>query len=389
MKVSPRNIYPFFFVSAAIIPASPIFSYYTDFSSPQLYMVFFGLTVCTVLIARNSINSKYLLLSVFLVITLLIESVYWQDSEIAIWGKYLISSILLVGLLSKEGCIKIVNNSYYGLSLMAIFGIIAQIYVLSGGDALLVISNPDGRSAYLFPGTMTNWWLGSFIRPAGTFDEPGSFAFYLAIILAARVIIKKQGRSDIYIATLALSTLSVAYFLFYLLYLFQSGLGYLAKFLLGVAILTLIIPGAYNYSSLLVERFEIVDGSFKGNNRNDLIHNSLNIVKNGNLLFGTMKECMVKSEICVDAYGSYGANPLTLQAAGGIIFSLPYYALILFFLYKASIVKRLRYIVIGLLIVFFVKPYIYSLAYSLIMMLLIRLLMIKMEPHGKYNYSNS
>lgn len=67
-------------------------------------------------------------------------------------------------------------------------------------------TNPDGRLNYVYYLTFSNYRIGSFIRPAFIFDEPGAFATIIGLWVLLAYSLKKFDGIVLAITALGLIT---------------------------------------------------------------------------------------------------------------------------------------------------------------------------------------
>jgi len=215
--------------------------------------------------------------------------------------------------------------------LVSIGAAVGLIYALQGGEALMVISNPDGRSNYLYLTTMTNWKLGNVIRPSGIFDEPGALSFVICYTCACRHILNLPRKKTWVLLFLGFSTLSMAHAIYFFFHLISEKLDFrrmlrqLPVFFVVVIVLLLNESIRSVFYDFLVKRFAFTGSGFTGDNRTVLISNAFSYLDLRSFFWGLDSSCIADVVVCNSRYDSFGENPLSLLVLTGIGPSLPYY----------------------------------------------------------------
>lgn len=188
-----------------------------------------------------------------------------------------------------------------------------------------------GRSFFMGLTSTNSMYVGSggFIRYSGFFDEPGSYALYASFGLIINKLSYDLKKVEIALSILPLFTLSLAFFVFIVLYHILFNLK--GKFIFTFIFFTLILGLSFVYlksnpESILYEqtigRFEADNSKgFKGNNR------ALSQAKSkelflSNILFGNGLNTQSS------------ANLYAVLAKHGIIGSLFYYTFLIYFIFN-------------------------------------------------------
>ena len=211
------------------------------------------------------------------------------------------------------------------LSAFAVFAVVMSIigfaYAWFGGQPLLSIENGDGRENALYLTTMTNFWVGTVIRPSFIYDEPGAFSFALCAIVAMREMLGRPARLSWLVLLGGLITLSITHMLILALYMLWR-LGFARSALIAAVVA---VAGAISLSSVggdelgfVADRFTVDDGKLSGDNRSDQISNFLNVVNPEILLVGDV-ECQKRPERACEEHGDISSSPVTPVYRGGLL----------------------------------------------------------------------
>ena len=210
------------------------------------------------------------------------------------------------------------------MSAFASIGVIACIigfaYAWFGGQPVLSIENNDGRENALYLTTMTNFWVGTVIRPSFIYDEPGAFSFVVCAVVVMREMLGRPARLSWLLMLGGLITLSLTHMLILLLFLGQR-LGWARSAIVGAVLLA----GAMSLANLVgdelgfvAERFTVDDGKLSGDNRSNQIGNFMDIVNPEILLVGDV-ECQKRPERMCEEHGDISSSPVTPVYRGGLL----------------------------------------------------------------------
>jgi hypothetical protein len=199
-----------------------------------------------------------------------------------------------------------------------VLSIVGFIYAFTGGEPLLSIANPDGRENFLYLTTMSGSPIGSVIRPAWVYDEPGAFSFLICATVALRHMLNMSARPSAFLMLGGLITLSLTHLLIAVLFL-VSRLGVLKATMLA-AVLALgaqfVVPELEEFD-FVTARFAIEDGRLAGDNRSNQIDNFVDVANVRIFLFGDV-ECHDRPDRSCDQHGDISSSPVTPTYYGGV-----------------------------------------------------------------------
>lgn len=368
---------------AVVFSLSPLFCSFLGLNGNIVYLSLMG---GALLFCLRKIRYKfiYILFFIYVFISSLLFSLRWQEFGLIFYPVYFAVAFFISTSFDKSDLIQIAKIFTLALNVILVGAIVGFIYRFLGGEALLEIKNPDGRVASLFLSTMTNWYVGSIIRPSGIFDEPGALSFITCAVCSLRTMCKLDKRTTWIMLAMGLITLSVAHVIYCVLFFLSSKIrlrGLLYALPVGLCILISAISfGEKNelydgLDSVFLSRFEVVDGKISGDNRSDLLTNAYNIVNDYGWLWGGAASCVYNSDTCNDIFPPFGENILSPAALTGIIVSAPYYMLLIYLL-RVSVRNRQSLHLLGFMLLLTQRPYLFSFGYSMLIVLVISSLII-------------
>lgn len=352
--------------------------------------IFLVLTIFYFFLNKNykrPINRNWFILSVILSLILSLSIFLTNSIE-----NYLSSLIFIISVLIAKNLNSHEREAYINISTKFMFLILFGAYIglmwkILGGVELWNFPNPDGRLNFLFPFTLSNSVWGNLIRPAGIYDEPGAFSFFLCSLAVIRDIFGKNKRITLGILVLGMITLSLAHILFFFIYLLQFVTSIKRFTMIVITSITLLFSTQFIskdsiiYNVFLI-RFTINDdGQIHGDNRTKNFIEAFNILReNPKLIISGRKS---SNSILVNQI-EYGANPLGFILNYGILLSIPYFLMLITFI--SSIFKSKKYAsILGFGFLLMQRDYIYVISYSMVSaMILIGYLYIS----NKENISN-
>lgn len=337
-------------------------------------------------------HSRVSILWVFLVLILSsISAMYYIDIRLFFLPSFFIASLLFVDITSKNELKHLTIISTKVIFAFIVLSWIALIYTLLGGKPIFEVLLPDGRTFSLLLSSFTVTYeltghLG-IIRPSAIYDEPGAFSFVICYVCICRHLMGLDRNLTWLILLSGLITFSLAHVVYIVIHFLSENhkaLNLKRLFLLSVFSLFIIsfIPQTQRaFQFLLIERFERDQhGTIKGDNRRaQLLYNFEMLSKNkGAILWGVDDEPFISVNEMKAKYPGYSyENPLSPLILRGVFSSFVYYASIII-LIVVGLSKRRYFVLIGLALLFFQRPYIMNLGYSLY--LLIPLLYIYIKP---------
>ena len=261
------------------------------------------------------------------------------------------------------------SNIFYVFVSMAAVGV---VYHLLGGQPIFSLENADGRSNYFYLSTFSNAETFT-IRPSAIFDEPGTFSFYICVL----VVLRSRLGLSIWGSTVLLFggmlTQSITHVLFTLLwFIWAIGRQELSADnerqtiirRIGLAITFVVLSAVVYQSGILEWSFERI--IFYGDNplsnpRQRSFDNIVNMaIKQPNdVWFGFDASCIQRLPGCTEI----GENPLTPLVYGGLLVAWPFY-LFLIFAIASVFVSRSGLLLIGAAILLLQRPYLLEFPYS-------------------------
>jgi hypothetical protein len=247
---------------------------------------------------------------------------------------------------------------------------IGFIYAFGGGQPILSFPNPDGRLTSLYFTTLTNAVFGKIIRPAGIYDEPGAFSFFICSICLIRILKKKHHLITILLLFSGIITLSLTHLLIVLCYLlFFITKYYKKKYFRGFIVLFIVIgislyfPLKDTFDELLFSRIDSIDDIIN-NNRTSQIQNAENIMDTRTFFWGRIAELGFEFAE-MSAYGDLSSNPLTPLLTTGIIASSVYYLFLCLVVLACLASKEFFFIYLAVLILFLQRPFFSGRSYTI------------------------
>ena len=257
--------------------------------------------------------------------------------------------------------------------------LLSLIYALAGGESTYSVINPEtGKDIQLYLFSFTNSVIGNIIRPSGFFDEPGALAMFVSYVSILIVLSSEEHHKTklvgiiLCLAMVTFSLMIVIALILFLIFLNEKKISirnilFITTILSTLGFILNRLEPELLYS-LLFSRFEIIDGVFAGDNRSDQ-------------LFKLIRE--LNSEIILSGYqvlyGNYNdgdiasGNPLSILFTSGIFVFLPYFFIQVFLLLAAIISNdgKLKYSAFLLFLTLLQRPYIYSLYWGILTMVII------------------
>ncbi len=193
-----------------------------------------------------------------------------------------------------------------------------------------------------FSSSISNFESFSIIRSAGYFDEPGTMATYVLLAIILNKIYDYSKNIEKVLVITGFSTLSMAYFVIILVYIF--GILILKKKYLRIILLLLFISLlqmiTYTYKDklnfihgfyeLTFQRFELSldsDQLLKGNNRSENFKNAYTAFLSAPI-FGYGMNAHTNEK--VEYFGKLCCNPLHPLATEGIVGSLIFFSIFIY-----------------------------------------------------------
>lgn len=318
-------------------------------------------------------------------------SLYWGgDLRIAMVPLLWLLSVILVAMASSEDIVSFVKLSTTFLIIIVVGAWIGFFLATSGMPSMMSFRNPDGRVNHLYLTTLTNSRVTlTLIRPAGIYDEPGSFSFFVCAIAAMRHVLDLDKRKTWFLLFAGFITFSLTHLIYVIAHIIIERkntvfiLLIIASMVSIVGVVSLLAPDAINrfFLSRLMLSAE-ANQVIAGDNRTTLLINAAKMIDFRTAFFGYDAATIAGGLEERRSLGipGYSANPLTPMAATGILLSWPYYVTIVAY-FILSFKNRRNMVALGMLLLFIQRPYIGpNIGYTLVAVLFLRSLLIYNKP---------
>jgi hypothetical protein len=395
--VSNLSAYAIFIYGFVLI--SPLFSILFKGAS---FVLSIALVVVVVLIAIKS-NFKYsfkFLISIFLI--LLVSQLLVLSSEDISYMtdiRYLLIAAILVYSVTFSTIYKVVEIASTFILILLLGGSIAFILSMIGYGDIGSFANPDGRENHIYFFTFSNAGWSGLVRPAGIYDEPGAFSFFISGIAAARHLLRMDNKQTWIILLLGLQTLSVAHVVYMAFHAFASqniNLKLLIKsgmIFLFVNVIAFLDKTNIIYHQFL-ERFVKVGFDRGGFGEGRL----LNIVRSFDYLVDNPEIFLIGvrglyhdaggylhywTTMSVEYGGSFGGNILFPIVTNGFVNSAPYLFIILSLVVAPLFKGRFYAVSIGVTALIYNRDYMYVISYSLVVLMIYRIIYEQKKTYVK------
>jgi len=349
------------------------------------------------IVLKRSINNSYLYLILALLLTGAISSVYWVTLKPLFANIWLLLAILLYGFSTRKEKEIFVKIATVWIVVLLIGAYIAFLIAAFGVSPLGDFLNPDGRTNYIFYGTLSNVFIGDFIRPAGIYDEPGAFSLLICIIVAMRYAIGKSNVVSIVILFLGLITTSLAHVIFLILFLIANLRLILSskKTLPLLLIASALLLGTVGQEVIdkLTERFTYFVSNVTSTQSNEIelgnrtrhILNSIEVINRVEFspVFGYHSDCFRDSS-CGSRIMDLCCEPLAPFVKGGIMYAWFYYLILFVSIFSPVFLGSRGIVIFALGLLLMQRPAIYGLGFSMLIVFALGLLLLKNRPmNGK------
>lgn len=368
-----------FFIAAIFISLSPLFNYTLGISGNFVFLFFCFLFL--LLNLEHDIPRNLLFIVFVIVFSSGCIALFWQNPKFLTLSLYCSLSLYISNIVYNKYLDMVIKYMTVLLLVVSMMAWLGFFYALNGGESIFDIKNPDGRSAFFYISTMTNFRVGNIIRPAGFFDEPGALSFFICMLVFFRDALDYNKIVTFLLLFLGLITFSVAHIIFCVLFLlFSTRISIKIKGSIFIALIIFCISAFSLLSNievidkLLMSRFELnSDGSISGDNRTGRFLNAINLIIEYPklLLFGLDELCILGDDFCVRKYGAFGENILSPLVMYGFFNSM-YFYFIIFSLLCFSYVRSdgsFGFLNVAIIALLFQRPYAYSYGYSAIISL--------------------
>lgn len=364
----------------AICAISPILPY-VGIPGGAIFIVV--LTMVAFLLRNDRPISYSFIFAITLILSIsFIPAIYQTSLQILTTPVYFLYSLLIISLFAKNEFERFTKFYTIFIIILLIGALVSLTYKVLGGEALLYFENPDGRKNYVVPFTFSNSVWQNFIRPAGIFDEPGAFSFFVCSAVTIRTLLKHNSNISFWILVVGLITFSLAHIIFLVTFILShrehtiKWCVYIAIVLLGL-FLILIAVGAFDiFYNVFLIRFEITDGGrLHGDNRSRLFFNTLHILNSDIALMitGLSDELRNNPSSFFMVYGENmetGANPLNMLLKLGAM-SLFYYITLIYLFFQGVVRGRSGAFLIGFGALLLQRDYIFVISYAFVVSMII------------------
>lgn len=374
------GLLPFFIFFIAFVAITPILSF---FGWRGIYTLVFFLLFVSIYALRKGRGLKWWFIGIILLIlsTSTVTAMYWADPRYIVSLIFLISALYAIQFVDKIIIDKVVDIASYFFLVMLVLAVMGFFLAQSGVDPVLKFPNPDGRPNYFFYLTLTNSYLGNFIRPSGIYDEPGTLSFYVTFVAAMRHLLKKDNKLTWILLIFGFITFSLAH-LIYVFFHFLSEKFSKKNTLRFSGLITLLIVFLFSsgihqiFSDRLISRLVVSeDGSIAGDNRSFRMINVVDLIEKNSYVFwfGADPSCRFDYSVCKQLFPLMGENPLSPLAFQGFLVSWPYY-LSVFMLVLSPLFGRRYLVCMGIALILIQRPAVTGLGGAMITVMVIYLM---------------
>jgi len=235
----PEDIFTLFLIWMFLTSVAPFTFFVAIPHHPHRYVtVLVGLLCGIFLIFRRKIiispkivffiisTQAFFFLIIFAPLHYLLTEEFNANGYTMLSLQYISILIIYVYTSTYYSIYRLARSYIYLILFMGFLGWIAFILGLSGiglMDIATTHQNPDARGAHNFWLTFSNaiWPYGKqvFIRVAGFFDEPGTFAYHITFAMLINRIREFSRKTEFYLILAGIPTVSLAYFISLSLYI--------------------------------------------------------------------------------------------------------------------------------------------------------------------------
>jgi hypothetical protein len=382
-KVSNLSAYAIFIYGFVLI--SPIFPFI--FFKGASFALSVVSVVIVVLIAIKS-NFKYsskFLISIFLILlSSQLLAFISEDINYMIDIRYLLISAILVYSVTFSTIYKVVEIASNFILILLLGGSVAFILSMIGFGDIGSFTNPNGIENRIYFFTFSNVGWSGLLRPAGIYDEPGAFSFFISGIAAARHLLRMNNKRTWIILLLGLQTLSVAHVVYMIFHAFASqniNLKVLIK--AGVVFLFINVVALLDKTNIIYNQFL---GRFSGGNfgegRLQGVYRIFNYFMDNPELFWMGSRALYHdvggylnhwTNIGAVYGGSLGGNALFPIAVNGFISSIPYLFILLSLVVAPLFKGRFYMVALGMAALIYNRDYMFVISYSFVILLIFRI----------------
>lgn len=252
----------------------------------------------------------------------LLYSIFYRDSAYLIRILLLLITLFLLEIDIKQNKNGLSCTYVSWLTIQSLLGLVGFILVLAGIlEPIFEFQELDERTGYFFGLFTTNAYRDGLIRIAGFFDEPGAFANWGVIALWINKLYKNNTKIERILLFGLLTTLSLAYFIQVVIYVYtfnrkNTWKVFLFLILTSACVLLIAMQNEALYEAVLGRLvFDSATGEFSGDNRSELMERAWNVFIE-HPIFGVGGSNLLKLS---EKIGFMGANFFSLWAADGIV----------------------------------------------------------------------
>ncbi len=324
-----------------------------------------GIVLCYFLAKKKNLKIQRTVVT-YLLILLIMTAIYTVvHFDKVYYSQFIVIILVLIGFLAVYNFLGIrdfVDIYVKSIMLIGIGGMISFLLVmLFHLSPIFEYENMDSRPGYFFGLTCTNTYMGSFIRYAGIFDEPGAMGFWgIFAIIMNKLIFNNRKIEYILIVTLSL-TFSLAFYIQIIVLKIGENIKSIKKILLFsiISILTIIFLASLEHSKeyfaiwqLTLGRLEKNDsGEFSGDNRSELMDITKPVFLD-NPIFGVGASNLAE----MSEKRFIGGNPFTPLARDGILGTIAVYLFVIPIIFYARENKRFLVYLLVLALGFAQRP---------------------------------
>jgi hypothetical protein len=322
---------------------------------------------------HNKVRPRTAFMAISFLIFIVIASLISSNTSQLLLGLSLLLMYSVSKLTVISDLFKYSSNFAFKFTVTLLFGAwIGFFYTLMGGEPLLCIENPDGRSNCLYLTTFSNtdglhFW--KLIRPSGIFDEPGALSFFTILMVCLNELYDGGKPRSFVLLSLGLVTLSLTHilcFIAYATFFFRKKMIFilLACVLFMGSVVDSVSKDSLLYLNLL-QRFTISeDGRLSGDNRSNQIHEFFSLLDNNISRYGNN---IIVNDGGQDAGAiDQSANPFSIWYSYGLLMWITYatvLGVIAYHMFDRN--KSVQITSILLIMLLLQRPYIYSFYWGL------------------------
>lgn len=273
-KLSYRNTLLFFSLIAAWPCVFSLMGYLPHYKWNILVLLFLCILYAMTSKAYFCIPQKLIRIVILQIVGNAIWFVLHSDASYITRIVFVSTAAMVVVIDLRKNNPLLIKIFVYWVTLQGVLSFVGLLLCLFGLiEPLSTFEEMDGRIGYNFVFFTTNTYLGTFVRPAGFFDEPGALACWgIYAMILNRLIVKKKSVEYILMGTLFI-TQSLAYFVQLALFLFYFYKKSLRKMLIPVMIPICVMGWIVNQSDLYYNstvgrlEYDKSSGQFVGDSR--------------------------------------------------------------------------------------------------------------------------